>query len=395
MAGCSKGFAMKDSVFIFSPSYQTYQFHQDHPFNQLRVYVTYDLLNTVGAFEPGETIAPRAATETELKLVHTGDYIRAVQLAGAGKLPAAESENYGLGTEDTPVFAGMHEAASLLVGGTLTAADCVMTGKARHALNLGGGLHHGFRGRASGFCVYNDSSVVIRYLQKKYHAKVLYIDTDAHHGDGVQFTFYDDPSVCTVSIHETGRYLFPGTGQVQERGHGEGYGYAFNIPLDAFTEDESFLDSYRTAVSEIAEFFKPDVILSQNGADAHYYDPLTHLCTTMKIYEEIPKLAHELAHTYCSGRWIAVGGGGYDIWRVVPRAWARIWLEMKGMEPEEKMPEKWLKKWGKQASVRLPANWSDPEDLYPPIPRKTEITEKNAQTVAKALYPIRSAQRTT
>lgn len=270
-----------------------------------------------------------------------------------------------------------------------------MTGKARHALNLGGGLHHGFRGRASGFCVYNDSSVVIRYLQKKYHAKVLYIDTDAHHGDGVQFTFYDDPSVCTVSIHETGRYLFPGTGQVQERGHGEGYGYAFNIPLDAFTEDESFLDSYRTAVSEIAEFFKPDVILSQNGADAHYYDPLTHLCTTMKIYEEIPKLAHELAHTYCSGRWIAVGGGGYDIWRVVPRAWARIWLEMKGMEPEEKMPEKWLKKWGKQASVRLPANWSDPEDLYPPIPRKTEITEKNAQTVAKALYPIRSAQRTT
>ncbi|MCY9291089.1 acetoin utilization protein AcuC, partial [Bacillus haynesii] len=131
----------------------------------------------------------------------------------------------------------------------------------------------------------------------------------------VQFTFYDDPSVCTVSIHETGRYLFPGTGQVQERGHGEGYGYAFNIPLDAFTEDESFLDSYRTAVSEIAAFFKPDVILSQNGADAHYYDPLTHLCTTMKIYEEIPKLAHELAHTYCNGRWIAVGGGGYDIWR--------------------------------------------------------------------------------
>ncbi|MGL3985615.1 hypothetical protein ACSHMG_04565 [Bacillus [licheniformis] CMCC 63516] len=299
---------MKDSVFIFSPSYQTYQFHQDHPFNQLRVYVTYDLLNTVGAFEPGETIAPRIATEAELALVHTGDYIKAVQLAGAGKLPAAESENYGLGTEDTPVFAGMHEA---------------------------------------------------------------------------------------VSIHETGRYLFPGTGQVQERGHGEGYGYAFNIPLDAFTEDESFLESYRTAVSEIAEFFKPDVILSQNGADAHYYDPLTHLCTTMKIYEEIPKLAHELAHTYCNGRWIAVGGGGYDIWRVVPRAWARIWLEMKGMKPEDKMPEKWLKKWGKQASVRLPANWSDPVDLYPSIPRKSEITEKNAQTVAKALYPIRSAKRAT
>ncbi|MFN2747617.1 MULTISPECIES: acetoin utilization protein AcuC [Bacillus] len=384
---------MKDSVFIFSPSYQTYQFHQDHPFNQLRVYVTYDLLGAMDAFEQGEIIPPRMASESELALVHTSDYISAVKLAGAGKLPAAESENYGLGTEDTPVFAGMHEAASLLVGGTLTAADYVMTGKAKHALNLGGGLHHGFRGRASGFCVYNDSSVVIRYLQKKYHARVLYIDTDAHHGDGVQFTFYDDPSVCTVSIHETGRYLFPGTGQVQERGHGKGYGYAFNIPLDAFTEDESFLDSYRTAAAEIAEFFKPDVILTQNGADAHYYDPLTHLCTTMRIYEAIPKLAHELAHAHCSGRWIAVGGGGYDIWRVVPRAWARIWLEMKGIKAEGNLPEKWLKRWEKQASVPLPGKWCDPEALYPPIPRKAEITEKNAQTVAKALFPIRSARR--
>ncbi|MCY8035258.1 acetoin utilization protein AcuC [Bacillus sonorensis] len=386
---------MKDCVFIFTPSYQTYQFHQDHPFNQLRVYVTYDLLNTMNAFAKGEIIAPRMASESELSLVHTSDYIKAVKLAGAGKLPAADGEGYGLGTEDTPVFAGMHEAASLLVGGTLTAADYVMTGMAKHALNLGGGLHHGFRGRASGFCIYNDSSVVIRYLQKNYHARVLYIDTDAHHGDGVQFTFYDDPSVCTVSIHETGRYLFPGTGQVQERGHGEGYGYAFNIPLDAFTEDQSFIDSYRTAVTEIAEFFKPDVILTQNGADAHFYDPLTHLCTTMRIYEEIPKLAHELAHKYCDGRWIAVGGGGYDIWRVVPRAWGRIWLEMKGIKAEGQMPEKWLKRWEKQASVPLPAAWGDPDGLYAPIPRKAEITEKNAQTVAKTLFPIRSASRST
>lgn len=393
MARRAKGFAMKDCVFVFSPSYQTYQFHQDHPFNQLRVYVTYDLLNTMNAFGQGEIIAPRMATESELSLVHTEDYIRAVKLAGRGKLPEADGESYGLGTEDTPVFAGMHEAASLLVGGTLTAADYVMTGKAKHALNLGGGLHHGFRGRASGFCIYNDSSVVIRYVQKNYRARILYIDTDAHHGDGVQFTFYDDPSVCTVSIHETGRYLFPGTGQVQERGHGEGYGYAFNIPLDAFTEDQSFIDSYLTAVREIAEFFKPDVILTQNGADAHYYDPLTHLCTTMRIYEEIPKLAHELAHKYCDGRWIAVGGGGYDIWRVVPRAWGRIWLEMKAIKAEGHMPEKWLKRWEKQASVPLPAAWSDPDGLYAPIPRKAEITEKNARTVSKALFPIRSASR--
>ncbi|MED4517169.1 acetoin utilization protein AcuC [Bacillus subtilis] len=386
---------MRDSVFIYSPSYQTYMFHQEHPFNQQRVLLTYDLLKTINAFDDGDIVTPRLASEEELSLVHTDDYIQAVKLAGAGKLPAEEGESYGLGTEDTPVFAGMHEAASLLVGGTLTAADWVMSGQALHAANLGGGLHHGFRGRASGFCIYNDSAVAIQYIQKKYRSRVLYIDTDAHHGDGVQFTFYDNPDVCTLSIHETGRYLFPGTGQIQEKGSGKGYGYSFNIPLDAFTEDDSFLEAYRTAASEVAAYFEPDVIISQNGADAHYYDPLTHLSATINIYEEIPRLAHTLAHQYCGGKWIAVGGGGYDIWRVVPRAWARIWLEMKGIDPGYEIPPEWIAKWQKQCPVALPSSWSDPADLYPPIPRKPEITEKNAQTVSKALYAIRSEQQRT
>ena len=395
MAVRAKGSAMRDSVFIYSPSYQTYMFHQEHPFNQQRVLLTYDLLKTINAFDDGDIVTPRLASEEELSLVHTDDYIQAVKLAGAGKLPAEEGESYGLGTEDTPVFAGMHEAASLLVGGTLTAADWVMSGQALHAANLGGGLHHGFRGRASGFCIYNDSAVAIQYIQKKYSARVLYIDTDAHHGDGVQFTFYDNPDVCTLSIHETGRYLFPGTGQIQEKGSGKGYGYSFNIPLDAFTEDDSFLEAYRTAASEVAAYFEPDVIISQNGADAHYYDPLTHLSATINIYEEIPRLAHTLAHQYCGGKWIAVGGGGYDIWRVVPRAWARIWLEMKGINPGHEIPQEWIAKWQKQCPVALPSSWSDPADLYPSIPRKPEITEKNAQTVSKALYAIRSEQQRT
>lgn len=395
MAVRAKGSAMRDSVFIYSPSYQTYMFHQEHPFNQQRVLLTYDLLKTINAFDDGDIVTPRLASEEELSLVHTDDYIQAVKLAGAGKLPAEEGESYGLGTEDTPVFAGMHEAASLLVGGTLTAADWVMSGQALHAANLGGGLHHGFRGRASGFCIYNDSAVAIQYIQKKYRSRVLYIDTDAHHGDGVQFTFYDNPDVCTLSIHETGRYLFPGTGQIQEKGSGKGYGYSFNIPLDAFTEDDSFLEAYRTAASEVAAYYEPDVIISQNGADAHYYDPLTHLSATINIYEEIPRLAHTLAHQYCGGKWIAVGGGGYDIWRVVPRAWARIWLEMKGIDPGYEIPPEWIAKWQKQCPVALPSSWSDPADLYPPIPRNPEITEKNAQTVSKALYAIRSEQQRT
>jgi acetoin utilization protein AcuC len=384
-----------DSVFIFSEDQLKYRFNSHHPFNQLRLQITLDLLKQLNAIRDHEIITPRKATDEELQLIHDPNYINAVKLAGLGQLPPEKAENYGLGTEDTPIFPNMHEASSFLVGGTLTAVDYVMTGKAKHALNLGGGLHHGFKGKASGFCIYNDSSVAIKYLQEKYHARVLYVDTDAHHGDGVQWSFYDEPDVCTLSIHETGRYLFPGTGNINERGQGKGYGYSFNIPVDAFTEDESWLEAYTTSLNEVAAYFKPDVIVTQNGADAHYLDPLTHLSASMKIYREIPKLAHKIAHQYCEGRWIAVGGGGYDIWRVVPRAWSLLWLEMtnkSGLAVGE-LPDEWIQTWQRKAPVPLPDQWEDPNDLYLPIPRKAEITEKNSQTVEKALYPIRSNKR--
>ncbi|MGM7720823.1 acetoin utilization protein AcuC [Metabacillus sp. Hm71] len=384
--------SVNDTVFIYSPQYQAYKFHQNHPFNQLRVELTFDLLKQMNAIQDKDIITPRTASEDELALVHDKRYIQSIKRAGQGQLDEEEALNYGIGTEDTPIFPNMHEASSLLVGGTLTAVDYVMEGKAKHAANFGGGLHHGFRGKASGFCIYNDCSVAIKFLQKKYGARVLYIDTDAHHGDGVQWTFYDDPTVCTLSIHETGRYLFPGTGNITERGSGRGYGYSFNIPLDAFTEDESWLHAYRTSVTEVAAFFKPDVILTQHGTDAHYYDPLTHLSASMAIYHEIPRLIHEIAHKYCNGRWIAVGGGGYDIWRVVPRAWSLIWLEMINMKATKKLPKSWIDKWQAKAPVQLPEEWYDPVDLYKPIPRKPEIEEKNALTVSKALYSLRQNQ---
>ncbi|MFJ7974571.1 acetoin utilization protein AcuC [Peribacillus sp. NPDC096379] len=381
----------KDAIFIYSDELLTYKFHDHHPFNQKRLELTLDLLRAHEAIAEEDIIKPRIATDEELQLIHDPKYVNAVKLAGLGKLSLEKAENFGLGTEDTPIFKHMHEASALLVGGTLQACDYVMTGQAKHALNLSGGLHHGFRGKAAGFCIYNDSSVAIKYLQQKYHARVLYIDTDAHHGDGVQWAFYDDPDVCTLSIHETGRYLFPGTGNIHERGQGNGYCFTFNIPVDAFTEDDSWLDAYRTSFKEIIEYFRPDVILTQNGADSHYYDPLTHLSATMRIFKEIPKLAHELAHQYCGGRWIAVGGGGYDIWRVVPRAWSFIWLEMTDNSKNSgPLPQNWIKRWQTETSVTLPATWEDPEGIYKPIPRREEITETNAQTVSKALYPIRA-----
>ncbi|MHA6260378.1 acetoin utilization protein AcuC [Sporosarcina sp. CAU 1771] len=383
----------KDAVFIYSKEQLDYSFSDSHPFNQKRLTLTLDLLKKMGSISDSDIVAPRMATDQELLLNHDAKFIDIVKKAGKGLISSEVGEVYGIGTEDTPIFPNMHEASAMLVGGTLTAVDEVMEGRAKHALNLGGGLHHGFKGRASGFCVYNDSSVAIKYMQEKYGARVLYIDTDAHHGDGVQWSFYDDPTACTLSIHETGRYLFPGTGNITERGNGAGYGTTFNFPIDAFTEDESFLDIYKTAITEVTQHFKPDVILTQNGADAHYFDPLTHLYGTMNLFQQIPRIARDVAEEHCEGRWIAVGGGGYDIWRVVPRAWAHIWLAMKNdPEPTGPLPKDWLNTWQDQSPVPLISTWEDPDPLYEPIPRKTEITEKNAQMRDRSLHIIRNEE---
>jgi acetoin utilization protein AcuC len=215
---------------------------------------------------------------------------------------------------------------------------------------------------------------------------VLYVDTDAHHGDGVQWAFYDDPNVLTISLHETGKYLFPGTGKLTERGQGEGYGYSINVPLDAFTEDDSFLEVYQQLVPQVAKAFKPDVIVTQNGCDAHAYDPLTHLSCTMRIYQEIPRLAHQLAHELCDGRWIAVGGGGYDIWRVVPRAWTLLWSEMSDQPlGDVPLPEEWRRRWQEQSPFVLPTRLLDAHESFPPIPRRREIAETNRLTLERAL----------
>ncbi|ASN04966.1 acetoin utilization protein AcuC [Virgibacillus necropolis] len=383
-----------NASFIFSDAMLQYHFHADHPFNQKRVILAKDLLVASKVLSNDEIVSPRKATAEELLLFHDPEYIQAIQKASTGLLKKNEGLEFGIGTEDTPVFENMHDASSYLVGGTLTAVDNVLEGKVDHALNLGGGLHHGFKRRASGFCIYNDGAVAIKYIREKYDLKVLYVDTDAHHGDGVQWAFYEDPNVCTFSIHETGRYLFPGTGNINERGVKEGHGYSFNLPIDAFTEDESFLQLYEAAFREIADYFQPDIIVTQNGADAHCYDPLTHLCGTMNIYEKIPTLAHELAHQYCGGKWIALGGGGYDTWRVVPRAWAQVWNVMKsGDHLVGSLPKEWITKWQPESPVELPTSWQDSKSIVPTIPRKEEINEKNYKMLLSTLKYTKKARR--
>lgn len=372
--------------FVYSPAYEEYSFGPDHPFNSKRMVLTLDLLIKAGILSRQELIPPPTATGQDLLLAHDLQYIETVQrLSAKGSEP---NLTYGLGSEDTPVFPHMHEVTSLVTGGTLHAAKLVMEGKVEHALNLGGGLHHAMRDKAAGFCIYNDAVVAISYIKEHFGARVAYVDLDAHHGDGVQAAFYSDPNVLTISIHETGRYLFPGTGFVEERGIGEGFSYSVNLPMEAFTEDDSWIRSFGALVPPLIESFKPDIIISQNGCDAHSWDPLTHMCLTTRSYSVAFRLLHKLAHRVCQGRLVALGGGGYDWFRVVPRVWSLLWSELAERPLPEEIPDPWLKNWEPAAQVKLPDRFADNPYLFDPIPRRAEIEEKNSMMVQRVLNAV-------
>ncbi len=369
--------------FIYSQAYEEYSFGPEHPFNSRRLVVTLDLLRRSGILQKEDLFEPRAVGRRDLLSAHSSSYIDTVQrLSAAGSEPDLE---HGLGSEDTPVFQHMHEASALVVGGSVLAAKLVMEGRLEHALNMGGGLHHAMRDKASGFCIYNDAVVAISFLKQHYKARVAYIDIDAHHGDGVQAAFYCDPNVLTISVHETGRYLFPGTGFEEERGIGEGYGYSANLPLDAFTEDDSWIKSFGAVVPALVESFRPDIIITQNGCDGHILDPLTHLCCTTRSYDAAFRLLHKLAHRLCNGKLVALGGGGYDWYRVVPRVWAMLWSELSGRDLPEELPPDWLTDWGQEARVKLPEQFLDNPYMFDAVPRRAEIEDKNERTVQRLL----------
>jgi len=380
-----------NAIFIHHSESEGYNFGEEHPFSPVRLKLTMDLLRRLGALTDDQITEPHLEADDDLiSLVHRPDYMNAVKLLSLdAESNGSDSiaEQYGFHTEDTPYFPGIHKAASAIVSGSVAAADAVMKGQALHAFHLAGGLHHAFPDRSSGFSVYNDAAIAIKHIRKTYGSRVLYIDTDVHHGDGVQWVFYDDPAVCTYSIHETGKFLFPGTGFVYEKGVDQGFGACFNVPLEPYTEDDSWLESFNVTLRKVVDTYKPDVIISQHGCDAHAYDPLSHTHCSMRIYREIPAIIHELAHTYTGGKWIALGGGGYDIWRVVPRAWALVWLTMtdhpiaNALAGEDdnmnELPKDWLQHWAPESPIGLPTQWMDDLDSIPPIPRREEIATKN------------------
>lgn len=393
------------SLFIHPALANSYQFQKDHPFHPIRYELTISLLEEIGALNRSDIVEPSpeqlSIAESLLPLGHRLDYIEVVKQLSSSTPDLAYIDiagQYGLHADETPFFRNMHHAATSIVAGTVMAVEAVVTNQFEHVYHMAGGLHHAFENRASGFCIYNDAVIAIKYIQQKYPIKVLYIDTDVHHGDGVQFSFYSDPNVCTYSIHETGKYLFPGTGYHYEKGHDLGYGTCFNMPLDPYTEDESWLECFQQTLTAIIEHYKPDLIISQHGCDAHALDPLSHLHCSIRIYEQIPHIIHQLAHQFCQGKWVALGGGGYDLWRVVPRAWSHIWLEMTEHPLREqiisseksKLPVKWRLYWNTYAGDPIPHYWQDDTNHFEPIPRKLEISEKNRHTASLLIQDIKS-----
>jgi acetoin utilization protein AcuC len=371
---------MDSAILIYDDAYRRYDFGPEHPFDPLRLRLAIDLLRTTGLLPDSAIQPPRLATHDELLLVHDPAYIEAVTRLSVPDA-SCDAEVMGLCTPDVPIFPGMHEAAALVAGGTLRATELVMTGAAHHAFNIAGGHHHAQRALASGFSIYNDAAVAIAWATRRFGARVLYIDTDAHHGDGVQNLFEERADVLTISFHESGRSLYPGTGCVAELGRGAGYGYAVNVPLEPFTDDASWIALFDAVVPPLARAFRPDLIVHQNGCDGHALDPLTHLRATTRTVEHVTQAVHALAHQLCDGRLVMLGGGGYAIWRVVPRAWTLAWSILSGQPAPETLPEAWRARWAPHSPVPLPTRLRDDPADYPPLARQHEIAAANQATL--------------
>ena len=321
------------AAFVYDEAMSRHQLRSDHPMRPVRLRYTYELLESFGAFDQTDSllVPPRPATEAELMTLHSQEYIAAVRSFGLG-LSGYEPGRFNFSLQgDNPYYRGMYDAACLSTGASLVAAELVADGKVDVAFNISGGLHHAAAGHASGFCVFNDPAVAINYLLER-GMRVAYVDIDAHHGDGVQEAFYEDDRVLTISIHESGRYLFPGTGFVSEIGSGTGVGYSVNLPLYPYTDDETYIEVFRDAVLPLLKAFAPDVLVTQLGIDTYHSDPLTHLQVTTRGFVEAVR---EFAGMGVP--WLAFGGGGYDL-SAVARSWALAYGVMLGVEWPDRLP---------------------------------------------------------
>jgi acetoin utilization protein AcuC len=372
----------------------------DHPLDPVRVELTIALARSLGVLDrPGVWVEPpEPADEATLRMVHRPEYLAAVKAApreGArGDLTGGSGfTGWGLGTVDNPIFERMHEASADVAGATVAAVEAVWRGQVKRAVNIAGGLHHAMPDRASGFCVYNDPAIGIARLVALGAQRVAYVDIDVHHGDGVQEIFWDDPRVLTVSLHESPLTLFPGTGFPSETGGEGAAGTAVNVALPPGTGDAGWLRAFHAVVPSLLRGFRPQVLVTQCGADTHRLDPLANLELTVDGQRAAYLALRALADELCDQRWVATGGGGYALVEAVPRAWTHLLAIATGdpLDPATPTPESWRALAARRrpgAEVPLRLTDGGDADYQPWQPSGGDPVDRAITATRKAVFPL-------
>jgi len=368
----------KPAIFVYSEDLSRHILSDTHPLKPIRLRDTYQLLNSYEVFSGPSAllVEPRVATDDEVLLYHTPEYLDCVRRISNNDY-SVNPLRFRLGTSDNPIFAGIYEAAQLSTGATMKAVDLLLEDQCDVAFNISGGLHHAMPGYASGFCVFNDPVLAIKAMVKK-GLKVAYVDIDCHHGDGVQHAFYDTDSVLTISIHESGEFLFPGTGFPNEIGTGKGRGYSVNLPLFVYTGDDVYMWAFEQVVPPLIEAFNPDVLVSQLGIDTHFRDPITHLALTVQGFTRA--VTHFVDKT---PKWLALGGGGYDI-QAVARAWASAYGVMTGQD----LPDKIHESYARGRSVVFLSDRDHINDVDTFQEDAMTFAEASVKSIQKLVFPI-------
>jgi len=343
-----------NSALVYHEDYLRYDFGRSHPLRPVRYKLTVELMKALNILSPPRVtvVKPQPARFEDLVLFHAEEYVKMVE--------KVSQHGFGmLDMGDTPAFKGCYDVTRLKVGGSLRAVDLVMAKEVDHAFNIGGGLHHAHRDHASGFCIFNDPAICVAYLKEKYGLKrIMYLDIDAHHGDGVMYGYYSDPCLLDIDFHESGRYLFPGTGFTYEVGEGAGEGYKVNVSLPPYTYDQAYLHTFHEVVPPLVRSYKPEIILMQCGVDGHFDDLLTDLGLTTAAYLEVISKVHDLAHEVTGGRLVLLGGGGYNMSNVA-RCWAIMFGTVAGVELSNQLPSDWKDIYMEMAGEKPPETLKD------------------------------------
>ena len=362
------------AAFVYEDSMSRHVLSETHPMKPIRLRYTHDLSNAYGMFhaEGAALSKPRMATVEEVATFHTPEYIRAVRAIGEGDLssnPAA----FNIGPGDNPAYEGMYDAAMLSTGGSMRCVELLLDEGFDAAFNISGGLHHAMPNHAYGFCVFNDPVMAINELVRR-GLRVAYVDIDCHHGDGVQLAYYDTDQVLTISMHESGQFLFPGTGHVQEMGTGRGRGYSVNVPLYPYTTDDLYYWAFEQVTLPLLDAFQPDALVSQLGIDTHYLDPITHLALTTQGFGKVVAKFAGLAP-----KWLALGGGGYDV-HAVARSWTIAYGVMARQNLADEIPDSYRRQHGVETITDRA-----------PLPETIRSAKEDARTFAEA--SVRAVQR--